>query len=208
MGPVAYWALTALFLVAVPPSLHLLLFVLQGLPWSISGFVLAALGAVAAAALIAFTRILQAAYIFFHELAHAAAVLLSSGTIHHIRFGIDLGWVQSDKSSFFIRLAPYFLPLFPLAVLALYYPAALLLRHQAPAALPLATAGLSFLFTLAWCAQWAYNVKLFALESSDLDRDRILLSVIAVTAAFLASTAGLFYLAYAPLRVLALLDVG
>jgi hypothetical protein len=207
MGPFAYWALTALFILAVPPSLHFLLFVLRGLPWSLSAFALALLGALVAASLLAFTRVLQAVYIFFHELAHAAAVLLSSGTIHHIRFGIDLGWVQADKSSFFIRLAPYFLPLFPMAVIAAYYPAALLLRHQAPAALPWATGALSFLASLAWCTQWAYNLKLFMLETSDLDRRRVFLSVAAVTVAFLSSTAGLFFLAYSPERVLGWLDV-
>lgn len=52
-------------------------------------------------------------YVFGHELTHAVATWLSGGTVSKFSVTELGGQVQTDRSSPFIALAPYILPLFP-----------------------------------------------------------------------------------------------
>lgn len=53
-------------------------------------------------------------YVFGHELTHAIAVWLSFGQVHEFKIGKTGGQVVASKSSAFIALAPYLIPLYPL----------------------------------------------------------------------------------------------
>lgn len=53
-------------------------------------------------------------YVLGHELTHAIAAKLSGGKVGTFRITTDGGYVESDKDSTFIALAPYFVPLWML----------------------------------------------------------------------------------------------
>ncbi|NBQ64125.1 MAG: hypothetical protein EBZ83_00705 [Verrucomicrobia bacterium] len=52
-------------------------------------------------------------YVLGHELTHALAVWLSGGKVHSLQVGGKGGRVVSDRTSAWITLAPYILPLYP-----------------------------------------------------------------------------------------------
>ena len=59
-------------------------------------------------------------YVFGHELTHAFWVLLMGGRVSRFRVGRDGGHIVTNKSNFFIALAPYFFPLYSILAIALY----------------------------------------------------------------------------------------
>ncbi len=142
------------------------------------------------------TKWLQAIYIFFHELAHAFAVLLSSGKIHEFKVTSEFGYVKSDQTSFFIRLAPYFLPFFPLLLVLLNYPTLILLKTN-KIEVPVWYHGIYLgLFSLAFLTQWFYNLKLLRLETSDVSPAEVILSLVSIFCAFFFTSTVLFFLVF------------
>jgi hypothetical protein len=59
-------------------------------------------------------------YVFAHELTHVITAWLSGGKIHDWHVARDHGYVETDKTSVWITLSPYMVPLYTLVVFALY----------------------------------------------------------------------------------------
>src|SRR3989337_3365266 len=63
-------------------------------------------------------------YVFGHELTHALFAVLFGGSVKSFHASDRGGRVTITKSNFIITLAPYFFPLYTVAVLLLYWAAA------------------------------------------------------------------------------------
>ncbi len=59
-------------------------------------------------------------YVFSHEFTHALWVWLLGGRVSRFRFGLDGGEVLTDKTNFWIALAPYFFPLYSMLVIGVF----------------------------------------------------------------------------------------
>jgi hypothetical protein len=59
-------------------------------------------------------------YVFGHELTHAVWVLLMGGRVSRFRVGRDGGHIVTDRNNFWIALAPYFFPLYSIALVGLW----------------------------------------------------------------------------------------
>ena len=59
-------------------------------------------------------------YVFGHELTHATWVWLMGGRVMRFKVARDGGHIITDTNNFLIALAPYFYPLYSLAVIAIY----------------------------------------------------------------------------------------
>ena len=60
------------------------------------------------------------AYVFGHELSHAVWVWLLGGRVSKIEHSADGGYILTNKSNFWIALAPYFYPIYTFAVIAVF----------------------------------------------------------------------------------------
>ncbi len=91
-------------------------------------------------------------YVFGHELTHALWVWMQGGVVSDFKVGREGGYIIADRRDFVVSLAPYFFPLYSIAVigiyaaLAWYYPEAWHYRHWMFAALGL-TWGFHLSFT-------------------------------------------------------------
>jgi hypothetical protein len=59
-------------------------------------------------------------YVFGHELTHAIWVLLMGGRISRFRVGREGGHVVTDRTNFWIALAPYFFPIYSILAIGVY----------------------------------------------------------------------------------------
>ncbi|MEI6351467.1 MAG: hypothetical protein WCP06_10215 [Verrucomicrobiota bacterium] len=59
-------------------------------------------------------------YVFGHELTHAIWVWLMGGHISEFKAGSEGGYIVTDKHNFWIALAPYFYPIYSVAVVIVY----------------------------------------------------------------------------------------
>lgn len=59
-------------------------------------------------------------YVFGHEATHALWVWMMGGRVSSFRVSSDGGHIISNKHNFLIALAPYFFPLYGIAVIAIY----------------------------------------------------------------------------------------
>lgn len=62
-------------------------------------------------------------YVFGHELTHAISTWLCGGSVRRFKVTSDGGHVVVSKTNFLIALAPYFVPLYAIAVLLLFWAA-------------------------------------------------------------------------------------
>lgn len=88
-----------------------------GLPQDVRWF----LGGVAIFAI--FTALVYRAvtlYVFSHELCHALATWMCLGSVSNLRASANGGQVTTSKSNTFIRLAPYFVPFYAVALAAAF----------------------------------------------------------------------------------------
>lgn len=60
------------------------------------------------------------AYIFGHELTHAIWVWMMGGRVKHFEVRRDGGHILTDTHNFWIALAPYFYPIYSMALMAVY----------------------------------------------------------------------------------------
>ncbi len=91
-------------------------------------------------------------YVFGHEATHALWVWASGGKVSGFRVGRDGGYVISDRVNVGISLAPYFFPIYSLAVLALWGALALV-----------GLDGWRFQWTVLGTETWPFRWLLFAL---------------------------------------------
>ena len=59
-------------------------------------------------------------YVFGHELTHAMWVWLMGGRVTQFNVSREGGYVMTDKTNFWIALAPYFFPIYSLLAIAIY----------------------------------------------------------------------------------------
>ncbi len=59
-------------------------------------------------------------YVFGHELTHALWVWMQGGRVSDFKVGREGGYIIADRRDFLVSLAPYFFPLYSIAVIALY----------------------------------------------------------------------------------------
>jgi hypothetical protein len=60
-------------------------------------------------------------YVFGHELTHALWVLLMGGRVSRFRVGRDGGHIVTNRTNFFIALAPYFFPLYSILAIGVLW---------------------------------------------------------------------------------------
>ncbi len=59
-------------------------------------------------------------YVFGHELTHALWVWLHGGQVREFKVARDGGYIVTNKTNFWIALAPYFFPLYSIALVLLW----------------------------------------------------------------------------------------
>ncbi|MBI4979320.1 MAG: M50 family metallopeptidase [Spirochaetes bacterium] len=77
-------------------------------------------GALLFAAISQFLPLPSAVYVFGHELTHAFAIVLCGGRVTSFNVRSNGGMVTTNMSNSFIALAPYFLPVYMVIVIAAY----------------------------------------------------------------------------------------
>jgi hypothetical protein len=115
-------------------------------------------------------------YVFAHELTHLITAKLSGGRIHDWHVAEDHGYVETDKTSVWITLSPYLVPLYTLVVFALYGVAGIFVKLHAQHLVPVSHWTLSFQW--AWifyfmagvtmCFHATFTMEALATEQSDL----------------------------------------
>lgn len=171
-------------------------------PWWAAGCFGA--GWIAAALAYLFLPKPKALYVLGHELCHALAVWFSGGKVHSLQVAEKGGRVVSNRTSAWITLAPYIVPLYPLMAGILWL-----------AALQIwpVLAGYQLAFFGIWGAVWGYHfaftVDLLRTKQPDfLVYGRIFsLTVIALANLFLAMA--LVWSFFRPVPLVAMLvDLG
>ena len=89
-------------------------------------------------------------YVFGHELTHALWVLLMGGRVSRFRVGRDGGHIVTNRSNFFIALAPYFFPLYSILAIAAYGIFGLFYNVQPYGRLLYAVIGITWAFHLTF----------------------------------------------------------
>ena len=88
--------------------------------WTTDEFYFFALGAVVwTIAFFGLPRPLMV-YVFGHELTHALWVYLQGGRVSDFKVGRHGGYIIADRRDFLVSLAPYFFPIYSLAVIGVY----------------------------------------------------------------------------------------
>lgn len=69
-------------------------------------------------------------YVFGHEHTHAVWVFLMGGRVSHMEYGSNGGHIITDKNNVWIALAPYFYPIYSMALLVVYAIAAVFVNVE------------------------------------------------------------------------------
>ena len=152
------------------------------------------IGIVISLVFIRYTKILQTIYIFFHELSHTIAAIFFSARVFEFKVKSDSGYIKSNKTNIIIRLCPYLLPLFPFLLLGVYYATLIYQRHynQMTAFNPL-----FFILTgMFYFSTTFYNIQLIIKETTDIDKNQIMLSFLMIINFYLLTSGVLFYLLF------------
>ncbi|HXM73905.1 MAG TPA: hypothetical protein VN904_01420 [Chthoniobacterales bacterium] len=114
--------------------------------WAGEGFWFFSLGAVLW--LIAFFGLPRPilVYVFGHELTHAFWVLIMGGRVSQFRVGREGGHIITNRTNFWIALAPYFFPLYSILAIAIYGVLSLFYNMQPYGRLLYAIVGASWAF--------------------------------------------------------------
>lgn len=89
-------------------------------------------------------------YVFGHELTHAVWIWLMGGRVSHFRVGRDGGHVITNRTNFWIALAPYFFPLYSILAIALFGALSLAYNMQPYGRLLYAVIGATWAFHLTF----------------------------------------------------------
>lgn len=109
-------------------------------------------------------------YVMGHELTHAAWALLCGGTVEEIRWGREGGHVITNKPNVWVTLAPYFYPIYSVALVIVFAVALLFYQYYpdwsrwvvTPLQLWFAALGAS------WAFHFSFTVWMIHLGQSDL----------------------------------------
>jgi hypothetical protein len=118
-------------------------------------------------------------YVFGHELSHALVAWCLGAKIYRFEFNSQGGYVETNKSNTFISLAPYFLPIYALAVMLSFGVVALFTDLSAVHTVEVFGVTVPFkltrLFYIALGLTWGFHVTYTVLtlrsEQSDLTRN-------------------------------------
>lgn len=141
-----------------------------------------------------YTTIPKRLYIFFHELSHAIAAVFFSAKIFEFKVTKEEGYIKSDKSNIVIRLSPYFLPLASYIILLIHFATLIYFRHyyNYDGTYPLTFFLVGFFFTTT-CY---YNIRLILQETSDINREQLILSFLLIFNFFFLTSSVLFFLLF------------
>jgi hypothetical protein len=114
-------------------------------------------------------------YVFEHELSHAIAIWMSGGRVFQFKFSKRGGHVISDKTSAFIALAPYFMPLYPIMVGIAWF-IANIFWHDAPLYSP----WFLFVWGMAWSFHLSFTFSMLQTDQSDFSSQGYFFSGIVV----------------------------
>lgn len=115
-------------------------------------------------------------YVFAHEMTHVLSSRFSGGRIIDMKISESGGYIDTDKTSTFITLSPYFIPLYSLLVVCLYGVVSLFFNLEADRYWLWSSDYMVFqwgwvfffLIGLTWCFHLTYTIKALAAEQSDL----------------------------------------
>jgi hypothetical protein len=118
-------------------------------------------------------------YVFGHELSHALVAWCLGAKIYRFEFTAQGGYVETNKSNTFISLAPYFLPIYALAVMMVFGVVALFTDLSAVHTITVFGQEVPFKLTrlfyialgMTWCFHITYTVLTLRSEQSDLTRN-------------------------------------
>jgi hypothetical protein len=85
-------------------------------------------------------------YVFGHELTHALWVWLMGGRVTRFRVGAEGGHIVTNRTNFWIALAPYFFPLYSILVIVIYGALSLFCNMQPYGRLLYAIIGITWAF--------------------------------------------------------------
>src|SRR6184192_2200620 len=85
-------------------------------------------------------------YVFGHELTHAIWVWLMGGRVSRFRVSAEGGHVVTNRTNFWIALAPYFFPIYSILAIAIYGALSLFLNVQSFGRLLYAVIGATWAF--------------------------------------------------------------
>lgn len=91
-------------------------------------------------------------YVFGHELTHAIWVWLMGGRVSRFRVGRDGGHVVTNRTNFWIALAPYFFPFYSILAIAIYGLLSVFYNVQPHGRLLYAVIGATWAFHLTFTA--------------------------------------------------------
>lgn len=102
--------------------------------------------------LIAFTGLPRPVliYVFGHEFTHAVWIWLMGGRVSHFRVGRDGGHVITNRTNFWIALAPYFFPIYSILAIAIFGGLSLFYNTQPYGRLLYAVIGATWAFHLTF----------------------------------------------------------
>ena len=89
-------------------------------------------------------------YVFGHELTHAVWIWLMGGRVSRFRVGRDGGHVVTNRTNFWIALAPYFFPLYSILAIAIFGALSLFYNLQPYGRLLYAVIGATWAFHLTF----------------------------------------------------------
>lgn len=141
-------------------------------------------------------------YVFAHEFTHAITARLSGGKVHAMHVSADGGFIETDKSNWFITLSPYLVPLYTVVVFAIYGLLSTFVDMNRPVDFTVPLLGWTmwvkwvwavyFLVGLTWCFHLTFTIEVLHTEQSDLRQNGEFFSLILIFMVNLALIGALF----------------
>ena len=113
-------------------------------------------------------------YVFGHELTHALWVWLMGGRVTRFRVGRQGGHIITDRTNFWIALAPYFFPLYSILAIALYGAVSLFVNVRPYGQLLYAIIGVT------WAFQFTFTCWMILKNQSDLSDHGTFFSLVVI----------------------------
>lgn len=113
-------------------------------------------------------------YVFGHELTHAFWVWLLGGKIYRFKATRKGGYIETNRTNFWIALAPYFHPLYPILIVELYGVASWF--YDVSAFTPL----LFGMLGLTWAFHFSFTLWMIPKGQSDLTSHGTIFSLLVI----------------------------
>lgn len=113
-------------------------------------------------------------YVFGHELTHAVWVWLMGGRVSRFRVGRDGGHVITNRTNFWIALAPYFFPLYSILAIAIYGALSIFFNVQPYGRLLYAVIGAT------WAFHFAFTCWMIPKKQTDLSDHGTFFSLVVI----------------------------